>query len=316
MEVTDNTRRDGRVTIGWLSESTGVPVRTIRFYCDAGILDTGRSVGGHRTFDPRESVERLNMVRRLRALGLGLPAISEVLDGARSLADAVAAERAAVDAELSALAWRRALLQAAETGTPAVQDMRLAMLATVANRAATRDAIITFWRRVLSGMAPEMLDGFIEMNVPELPADPDPERVLAYAELATVLADPTMTALMRQQVRCGTESRLGNTTALMAEVAEACEESGLLMAAGIAPRPGAELDRFVAAHATVRGESDTPMLRRRLFSGGVDTDRRVRRYWDVTGRLLDSPITSGDAHLWLYTALGQSISAAVNPVDA
>ncbi|MGH3589360.1 MAG: MerR family transcriptional regulator, partial [Pseudonocardia sp.] len=88
--------------IGDLAALTGVPVRTIRFYCDEGILPSRRSAGGHRRF-ARSAVERLDLVRRLRGLGLGLPAITTVLTGERSIADAVAAERAALDREVATL---------------------------------------------------------------------------------------------------------------------------------------------------------------------------------------------------------------------
>ncbi|WP_217919824.1 MerR family transcriptional regulator [Actinomadura sp. BRA 177] len=104
---------DTSLGIGDLAALTGVSVRTIRFYCDEGVLEPGRSAGGHRRFD-RSAVDRLRLVRRLRTLGLGLPAIVAVLTGDRSLAEAVAAERRAADAELAALAWRRASLRAIE----------------------------------------------------------------------------------------------------------------------------------------------------------------------------------------------------------
>ncbi|MFH8369762.1 MerR family transcriptional regulator [Streptomyces sp. NPDC018031] len=88
--------------IGDLARLSGVPVRTVRFYCDEGIVESRRSAGGHRRFDPA-AVDRLRLVRRLRGLGVGLPAIRDVLAGRVSLAEAAAAERAALDAELALL---------------------------------------------------------------------------------------------------------------------------------------------------------------------------------------------------------------------
>ncbi|WP_278264786.1 MerR family transcriptional regulator [Nocardia sp. AG03] len=41
--VTDNTD----ITIGELARRTGLSVRTIRFYCDEGILESRRSAGDH-----------------------------------------------------------------------------------------------------------------------------------------------------------------------------------------------------------------------------------------------------------------------------
>ena len=66
--MTDITLRKELVGIGELSRLIGVPVRTIRFYCDEGLVQPHRSSGGHRLFDPA-AVDRLRLVRRLRALG-------------------------------------------------------------------------------------------------------------------------------------------------------------------------------------------------------------------------------------------------------
>ncbi|MFJ2811812.1 MerR family transcriptional regulator [Kitasatospora sp. NPDC087271] len=63
---------DEMLGIGELARLTAVPVWTIRFYCDEGIVDSVRSTGGHGRFD-RVVVERLGLVRRLRRLGLGQP---------------------------------------------------------------------------------------------------------------------------------------------------------------------------------------------------------------------------------------------------
>ncbi|WP_327582448.1 MerR family transcriptional regulator [Nonomuraea sp. NBC_00507] len=90
--------RDDTLGIGDLARLVGVPVRTIRFYCDEGLIDSVRSTGGHRRFDPA-AVDRLGLVRRLRGLGLGFVSIRRVLDGERSVGEVVAAERAALPAQ-------------------------------------------------------------------------------------------------------------------------------------------------------------------------------------------------------------------------
>ncbi|MFB7876187.1 MerR family transcriptional regulator [Nocardia sp. NPDC056064] len=79
------------VSIGELARATGLPVRTIRFYCDEGIVQAHRSQGGHRLFD-EDARNQLVLIRRLRALGLGLDAITEVLRGEQSIAEVVAVE--------------------------------------------------------------------------------------------------------------------------------------------------------------------------------------------------------------------------------
>ncbi|MEV6978135.1 hypothetical protein [Kitasatospora sp. NPDC093806] len=87
------------------------------------------------------------MVRRLRGLGLGLPAVRLVLDGERSVAEVVAAERAALDGRLADLAWRQASLRAVEEAGPAERGARLDLPAAVPNGGAVRAALIGFWRR-------------------------------------------------------------------------------------------------------------------------------------------------------------------------
>ena len=60
------------MTIGQLAARTGLPVRTLRFYADAGVLpEAGRSDSGYRLFDA-DAVARARLVRTLRALGVGL----------------------------------------------------------------------------------------------------------------------------------------------------------------------------------------------------------------------------------------------------
>src|SRR3712207_1363776 len=65
------------LTIGELSARIGVPVRTVRFWSDEGLVDPPvRSAGGYRLYDAA-AVARLDLVRTLRELGLGLPAVRE-----------------------------------------------------------------------------------------------------------------------------------------------------------------------------------------------------------------------------------------------
>src|SRR5438874_1624688 len=76
-----------------------------------------------------EAVDQVTLVRRLRGLGLGLPAITDVLGGQRSVSEAVRAARAELDVELAAMAWRRASLVAVEQAAPAERAARLDLLA-------------------------------------------------------------------------------------------------------------------------------------------------------------------------------------------
>jgi DNA-binding transcriptional MerR regulator len=65
--------------IGQLAERTGVPVRTIRFYEQTGLLPAPRRTSsGYRTYD-EDAATQLSFVRSAQALGLSLAEIADVL---------------------------------------------------------------------------------------------------------------------------------------------------------------------------------------------------------------------------------------------
>ncbi len=71
-----------RLTIGDVAARLGIGVRTVRFWPDEGLVEPpARSAGGYRLYDAA-AVARLDMVRTPRGLGLGLPAVRELLTAA------------------------------------------------------------------------------------------------------------------------------------------------------------------------------------------------------------------------------------------
>ncbi|MET9400933.1 MerR family transcriptional regulator [Kitasatospora sp. NPDC002965] len=296
--------------IGELARLTGVPVRTVRFYCDEGIVESVRSAGGHRRFDPA-AVERLGLVRRLRGLGLGLPSVRLVLAGERSVAEVVAAERAALDVQLAGLTWRRASLRAVEEAGPADRAARLELVAAVQDGGAARDALIDFWRRTMvssvSSASGAMLDVFVALAVPAPPVDPTPGQVVAFAELVALAGDRALARTLLAMARSNAEL-VSDEAALMAGIGEACALARPLVRAGEAPGAGPALDRFVDAHASVRGGRDTPGFRGELLAHvAADRDPRMRRYWRLAAEAGGEPVTLGASHLWLTDSLALSV---------
>jgi DNA-binding transcriptional MerR regulator len=189
--VTHITDLRAAVSIGEASRRTGIPVRTIRFYCDEELLRVHRTSGGHRVFTG-EALTRLTSIRRLRAVGLGLPVIAAILADEDATRGAVATERRAVEAELDALSWRHAVLLALEGTREEDRAVTLARLAGVAERGAARDVLVGFWRRVLAAMPAGLFDEFVAMDIPAVPATPTPGHVLAVAELAELARSPDL----------------------------------------------------------------------------------------------------------------------------
>lgn len=70
--------------IGAVARRSGVPVKTIRFYCDEGLIQpTARSEGGYRLFEDDVFAE-LALIRTLKALEIPLQDVGQILESRRS----------------------------------------------------------------------------------------------------------------------------------------------------------------------------------------------------------------------------------------
>ena len=116
---------DELYSIGQLAERSELPVRTIRFYSDEGIVPpTERSPAGYRRYDA-QAVARLDLVRTLRDLGLSLPTIRTVLNNDVSLKQVAAIHAQALDVQIHTLRLRRAVLRAVAKLDTTPEEMTL-----------------------------------------------------------------------------------------------------------------------------------------------------------------------------------------------
>ena len=96
--------------IGEVSKRTGLPVKTIRFYCDQGLLQpSGRSDAGYRLFD-QDNLAELTIIRALRSMDVSIPELSKILEMRRSgfcncsvLKGSIADKMASIDQQISEL---------------------------------------------------------------------------------------------------------------------------------------------------------------------------------------------------------------------
>ncbi len=66
--------------IGQIAKESGVPIKTIRYYEELGLLQAiARTEGGYRLFDAGV-LTRLDFIKRAQSLGLSLAEIKEFLD--------------------------------------------------------------------------------------------------------------------------------------------------------------------------------------------------------------------------------------------
>lgn len=82
-----------------IARSAGTTSRTLRHYGKLGLLAPSRTAAnGYRYYD-QGALVRLQQILLLRELGLGLPAIAEILDGQRDTAAALATHLKLLEAE-------------------------------------------------------------------------------------------------------------------------------------------------------------------------------------------------------------------------
>ncbi|MET7386619.1 MerR family transcriptional regulator [Streptomyces sp. NPDC005529] len=199
----------GLLTIGALSRSTGLSVRTIRYWSDEGALPpVARSSGGYRLYDAG-SVARLELVRTLRELGLGLDDVRAVLAGGTTVAEVAAAHVTALDAQIRSLKVTRAVLSTvARRGSTAEEMTLMNRLARLS--AAERGRIVDdFMEETFGGLdtADPDIRTRLRFNVGDLPDDPSPEQVDAWVELAELIQDPAFRARMRETVEFNAADR-------------------------------------------------------------------------------------------------------------
>ncbi|MFF7405040.1 MerR family transcriptional regulator [Streptomyces murinus] len=190
----------GLLTIGELARATGLTVRTIRYWSDEGVLTpVTRSAGGYRLYDA-PSVARLELIRTLRELGLGLDDVRQVLAGERTVAQVAATHVAALDAQIRSLKVTRAVLSLVARHDSTARETtlmnRLARL-SAAERQRIMAEFVADALQGLDAVDPEVRERLRATTV-DLAADPTPEEVDAWVELAEMLQDPEFRAQMRR----------------------------------------------------------------------------------------------------------------------
>lgn len=102
-----------RYRIGELAQLSGVPIKTVRYYSDLGVLPpSGVSETGHRWYTDGDHA-RLEAIRSLRDVGVGLEAIQKLMQQEDAIAEVLKLQLQTLEMEMAQLQRRRALLNAA-----------------------------------------------------------------------------------------------------------------------------------------------------------------------------------------------------------
>ena len=262
------------MTIGQLAASSGLSVRTLRFYADAGVLPAaGRTAAGYRIFGP-EAVARARLIRTLRELGVTLHDIKRVLAAEKSLVDVADEHARALDAHIRMLRLQRAVLRAFIASTDLKELERMTDLTTLT--ADERRRIVDDYLDAVFGNESSAVADKLRMGTPELPEDPTPDQVAAWVEIAQLLRDPDFIASSRAMAQRALAEGPEPDVAQF-EVGKAVGEI-----AGPAARAGVDPSSAEALAVVQRIEgisAKTPEDRRRVAARlEAFTDRRIGRY--------------------------------------
>ncbi|MFC7100625.1 MerR family transcriptional regulator [Nonomuraea rubra] len=203
---------DTLYSIGDLARRTGLTVKTVRFYSDAGIVPpTRRSPAGYRLYD-RAAAARLDLVRTLRDLGLDLPTIRRVVSREASLPEVAAAHAEALSAQIRTLRLRRAVLTVVAGRGSTPKEMELMHELAKLSEAERHHLIGDFLAAVFGDLEGDPgFAGVMTSLTPELPDDPSPEQVEAWVDLASLSREPGFRASMRRMVETHAADRTGDT---------------------------------------------------------------------------------------------------------
>lgn len=177
-----------RLTIGEVARRTGVPVKTLRFYSDEGLLPpVDRTASGYRLYG-EDDLARLARIRTLRDVGLDLATIRAVLAGTTSLDEALRRRLRTVETEIVALRQVAAALRATLRAKPAT-----------AGAAATPDTLSA----PAGTDVPDDVDGSNVPAEPAKPGEPDVPDVPDVKDLERLCAVSRLTGEARRSVIAG-----------------------------------------------------------------------------------------------------------------
>lgn len=313
-----NVADGGLLRIGELARLTGLPVKTIRFWSDQGLVPPAdRTSTGYRLYDDAAQL-RLGLVRTLRDLGVDLPTIRRVVEHEVTTAEVADVHAAAVDARIRTLRLHRSVLRAvAGRGTATPEEIALMHKLAHLSDVERRNLINEFIDDTFSGLdlGPDFLPR-MRAALPDLPEEPTQAQLDAWVELGELVQDSDFRASLRRAAveQAQAVAQVGQPSA------EAHQAMGTLLQergdaaldAGIAPESAEArpvVDELAAAYAQHTGQADGPEFRtwlRQLME--ASSDRRYERYWQLLGVINGWPAAPSvtPAAEWLLAALREN----------
>ncbi len=318
MEFQDDTAdASTEWSIGRLARASGLPVKTVRFYSDAGLLPATRARSGHRRYTAAD-LARLQLIRSLRALDVDLPTIAGLLTDTANLHQVLARHAQILQARLEAVQRQLAVARAA---ADAPTERTLARLQTLVRlEAAERDQLLQrFWNQALNQTPETDAAWFRTAGTPSLPAAATGEQIDAWLELAAMAADPDFQRVVQAPAQWFIHHARPDldTTTYQEDMHRALELARQARYRGVDPDdpddPAVQqvVDAYLSAHAHAFAQEPARAFARWLHQQLTDlNDPRLERWWHLVA-LTQPPATAPGRDPATVAWIHQALEAAV-----
>lgn len=311
--------------IGELSRRTGLPVKTIRYYSDIGLLpEYNRTQGRFRLYSDAD-MARLRLVIALRELGLDLATIRSAVDQRLPFEQVIDLRLQAVERDVQSLEKSRAVLRALRDCGDASADTAARLHEFGQMSAADRQEFVAhFYRSAAEGSSapPEFVAALRAASTPGPADELTAEQLSAWLELAQLLEDDEFLASLRVMGRSawGTSPRsdYGDLRVRGDEAVARAAEAGRRQVSPSSPEAAAVLDDFLSVRAAMLGRRNDRDFRACLLHQFEVHDPRADRYWELIAIIKRWPTrdkTIGEAFRWLSAALKQRVAAEARCLD-
>ena len=305
-------------SIGEVARITGLPVKTIRYYADIGLVPEALRTGaGYRRYD-EAGLARLELVHALRDLGLDLASIRRVTERETQLESIARAQADAIDLHIRQLTLRRAVLRAIARGVTGPEEVQRMTAFAQASAEESRRIMDEFLYSVFADHEDNPFATRMRSSLPVLADQPSDAQIDAWIELAALVQDVAFRARIREMIVEGERRR---ADAGLAETDEPTQRAGQAVVdrAGAAVSDGVATDSAEALHivdevvplfAAAAGRQDGSAYRRELGQQlATFSDRRVERYWQLVGIIHGWPEQPSlmSAYEWFMAALEASL---------
>lgn len=284
-------------SIGTVAKLTGVPIKTIRYYADIGLLPPAAVTDTRYRMYSAAEIWRLELVRSLRAFGFGLEDVRGLLRGELSAGQAIALHLVAVNEQLEQLTRVQRVLERAHAGAGSADDslQHLHELGTALNDdpGSRRKLLIAKLRAMIPGSTElsDTAEQFLAKVAQLLPEKMTAEQTAIWVELVELVNDPAMIEATRRQLApfVARAQHSDGDTAPAQQVPEVLERARAAADAGLSPQSAtvqALVDEWIASFAAILDRPPGLELELWLAEHAAElTPEPVERFWTLIAKL-------------------------------